>query len=81
MVHLVQICTKVKAYTIYLGTFRYSKKVFFYRSKVNVIYCMSGVRARKAAAIFENFGYQNFRVYAGSFEDWLDKGGEIVFDD
>ena len=66
MVHLVQICTKVQAYTIYLGTFRYSKKVFFYRSKVNVIYCMSGVRARKAETIFKKFGEIPIRPDSGS---------------
>lgn len=49
-------------------------------NRLNVIYCQSGVRARKAVEIFEKFGYQNLRLYAGSFLDWLANGGEVVFD-
>jgi rhodanese-related sulfurtransferase len=29
---------------------------------------MSGVRARKAAEIFRNSGYDDIRVYGGSFQ-------------
>ena len=43
-----------------------------------VLYCMSGFRARKAQTIFENFGFNNTRVYDGSFEDWVHHGGKVV---
>lgn len=65
---------------LFLEMYGFEKPKMEYPDKLNVIYCASGVRARKAAAIFENFGYQNIRVYAGSFQDWVEKGGEVVFD-
>ena len=42
-----------------------------------VLYCRSGLRARKAQKIFENFGFDSIKVYDGSFNDWTEKGGNI----
>jgi rhodanese-related sulfurtransferase len=39
---------------------------------------MSGFRARKAQKIFEDFGFNNTKVYDGSFENWILRGGEVV---
>ena len=47
-------------------------------SKETVLYCKSGFRARKAEKIFEKYGYNNTRVYDGSFEDWVLHGGKVV---
>ncbi|XP_068202708.1 rhodanese domain-containing protein CG4456-like [Palaemon carinicauda] len=42
-----------------------------------VTHCMKGGRARKAADLISGTGV-TVRVYAGSFEDWKAKGGEIA---
>ncbi len=42
-----------------------------------ILYCTSGVRARRGQKIFQKFGFNGVRVYEGSFSDWASKGGDI----
>ena len=42
-----------------------------------VTQCMIGGRATKAAAILREMGYSKVNVFAGSFKDWVAKGGAV----
>jgi len=42
-----------------------------------VLYCQGGATARKAYQILQDIGYSSIRVYDGSFNDWLKKGGDV----
>ncbi|XP_071526698.1 rhodanese domain-containing protein CG4456-like [Panulirus ornatus] len=42
-----------------------------------VVSCLAGIRARTAQLAMMAYGYNNVRVYAGSFEDWVQKGGPV----
>ncbi|XP_050698190.1 rhodanese domain-containing protein CG4456-like [Eriocheir sinensis] len=44
-----------------------------------VVTCLAGVRARTAQLALLGAGYTNVRVYVGSFEDWVEKGGKVEF--
>ena len=44
---------------------------------VIVTQCMIGGRATKAATILREMGYCKVDVYAGSFKDWVVKGGAV----
>ncbi|XP_064115170.1 rhodanese domain-containing protein CG4456-like [Macrobrachium nipponense] len=44
-----------------------------------VVSCLGGVRARTAQLALMGVGYNNVRVYVGSFEDWITKGGPVVY--
>ncbi|KAG0729202.1 Thiosulfate sulfurtransferase/rhodanese-like domain-containing protein 3 [Chionoecetes opilio] len=44
-----------------------------------VMTCVSGSRSRTAQLAFIGSGYTNVRVYVGSFEDWVERGGKVVF--
>ncbi len=43
-----------------------------------VTHCLKGGRAAKGADAMTNLGYSNVKVYAGSFTDWKEKGGEVT---
>lgn len=43
--------------------------------------CKMGLRARTAQLALHGAGYTNVRRYAGSFDDWQERGGVIVKDD
>lgn len=43
-----------------------------------VFSCRSGRRATAAAETAIELGYTNVRVYKGSFQDWVAKGGKVV---
>jgi len=42
-----------------------------------VLMCQSGGSARIAYQILQDIGYTNIRVYDGSFNEWLEKEGEV----
>ncbi|KAK3879961.1 hypothetical protein Pcinc_015523 [Petrolisthes cinctipes] len=44
-----------------------------------VVTCLAGVRARTAQMALMAAGYTDVRRYKGSFEDWLEKGGPVVY--
>lgn len=44
-----------------------------------VVSCLGGIRARTAQLAMMGVGYNNVRVYVGSFEDWVAKGGPVVY--
>ncbi|XP_013779371.2 heat shock protein 67B2-like [Limulus polyphemus] len=44
-----------------------------------IITCRSGRRAKDAIQILEKLGYNKIRCYCGSFLDWVEKGGKVVF--
>ena len=48
------------------------------KSNVLVLTCRSGRRILVAENYLKSFGYQNIRVYPGSFKDWVVNGGEIL---
>jgi len=43
-----------------------------------VLACRSGVRVLKALESLQSIGYNSFRIYRGSFNDWQAKGGPII---
>jgi rhodanese-related sulfurtransferase len=49
------------------------------KKKEIVFYCKAGVRARAAAQLAVQSGYDaaSVRVYDGSWLDWMDKGGKV----
>lgn len=44
-----------------------------------VLTCRSGNRVKRANAIMKTHGYNNLRIYFGSFKDWVKKGGKHDF--
>ncbi|XP_053640825.1 rhodanese domain-containing protein CG4456 isoform X2 [Cherax quadricarinatus] len=44
-----------------------------------VVSCLGGIRARTAQLAMMGVGYKNVRVYVGSYEDWLEKGGPVEY--
>ncbi|XP_042864793.1 rhodanese domain-containing protein CG4456-like [Penaeus japonicus] len=44
-----------------------------------VVMCLAGIRARTAQLAMMGAGYKNVRVYVGSYEDWLENGGPVVY--
>ena len=48
------------------------------QSSVLVLTCRSGRRILVAENYLKSYGYQNIRVYPGSFKDWVVNRGEIV---
>ncbi|XP_068228698.1 rhodanese domain-containing protein CG4456-like [Palaemon carinicauda] len=44
-----------------------------------VVSCLGGVRGRTAQLAMMGVGYKNVRLYVGSFEDWVEKGGPVVY--
>ncbi|CAG0920872.1 unnamed protein product [Notodromas monacha] len=40
--------------------------------------CLKGIRAANAAEILTRSGYTNVNIYKGSFDDWKNKGGDVV---
>ncbi|KAK7084828.1 Thiosulfate:glutathione sulfurtransferase [Halocaridina rubra] len=60
----------------------FEKKVGFKKPGLDdplVITCLLGIRARTAQMALMTAGYKNVRVYKGSFTDWSERGGPIVF--
>ena len=63
-------------------------KIYFYRygfpkpidknRKDIVLTCRSGRRVLVAARILSRVGFENLRIYSGSFNDWKKQGGEII---
>jgi rhodanese-related sulfurtransferase len=56
-----------------------SEQGFSGKKKEIVFYCKAGVRARAAAQLAVQSGYDtaSVRVYDGSWLDWMDKGGKV----
>ncbi|XP_076332037.1 rhodanese domain-containing protein CG4456-like [Tachypleus tridentatus] len=44
-----------------------------------IITCRSGRRAADAIQKLEKLAYNKIRCYCGSFLDWVEKGGKVVF--
>ncbi|XP_027212896.2 rhodanese domain-containing protein CG4456 isoform X1 [Penaeus vannamei] len=44
-----------------------------------VVMCLGGIRARTAQLAMIGAGYKDVRVYVGSYEDWLENGGPVVY--
>ena len=42
-----------------------------------VVSCLKGGRAEMANVAFQDLGFNNIRVYRGSFLDWVAKGGPV----
>ena len=42
-----------------------------------VVSCLKGGRAEMANVAFQDLGFNNTRVYRGSFLDWVAKGGPV----
>ena len=45
-----------------------------------VLTCRSGRRASAAGEYLKGLGYSKSRVYLGSFNDWVSKGGTVIKD-
>ncbi|CAL4119639.1 unnamed protein product [Meganyctiphanes norvegica] len=43
-----------------------------------VTHCGKGGRARRAYNLLHEKGFTNHRLYAGSFQDWVKNGGDVV---
>ncbi len=48
------------------------------RQDTIVVFCRSGRRAKIAYHALRDMGYKNLKLYAGSLNDWLEKGNELV---
>ena len=42
-----------------------------------VVHCLKGGRAEMANVAFKGLGYNNTKVYSGSFLDWVANGGPV----
>jgi rhodanese-related sulfurtransferase len=42
-----------------------------------VVSCLRGGRAAMANSAFQGMGYNNIKVYSGSFLDWVANGGPV----
>lgn len=47
------------------------------KSTVLATHCLKGKRALEASDKLNLLGYENVKVYQGSFNDWTEKGGNI----
>jgi len=47
-------------------------------SKEVTVYCGSGVTAAPVYAMLSHYGYENVRLYVGSYSDWISKEGTEV---
>ena len=43
------------------------------------VMCVAGVRSLTAQCALKGIGYTNVRNYQGSFEDWLQQGGDVEY--
>nr|XP_045595476.1 rhodanese domain-containing protein CG4456-like [Procambarus clarkii] len=60
----------------------FAKQLGFSKPKLDepvVVSCLGGIRARTAQLAMMGVGYTNVRVYVGSYEDWIEKGGPVEY--
>ena len=61
----------------FLQRFGFQKPTETDESVPIVVSCLRGGRAAMAYSAFQGLGYNNTKVYSGSFLDWVANGGPV----